>query len=301
MNQRLLNEALNNINSKRISAEKTAKENLEKALKNDDFKKLYYAYTSTMIENAKKDAFGEKYEKNELQKIEKTIKQKLKDLKLEPINPNYSCIKCNDSGYIENKYCDCLKKEITRILFKNSGFKKLNDFKDSNFEIFENKEEMKKIYEVLKAWCNKDSDKNLVYLLGQTGTGKTHLLSSMANEFIKQNKIVFLTTAFNLSQLFLKYHTTKEKDVLDEILSCEVLFIDDLGTEPFLKNITQEYTYLVINERRMKNLRTIITSNLTPLELKEKYDERIFSRILDKSTSITLELKGKDKRFVNKK
>lgn len=150
----------------------------------------------------------------------------------------------------------------------------------------------------MQAWCNKNSEKNMVYLLGQTGTGKTHLLECMANEFIKQNKIVMLTTSFNLTQLFIKYHSSKEKsDILGDVLGCEVLFIDDLGTEPFFNNITREYTYLVINERRMKNLKTVITSNLTPSELKDRYDERIFSRILDKKTSITLKLDGCDKRL----
>lgn len=298
MKQSLLNEALLQINKNREGAESKARKNLELALKDKAFKKLYTDYTTEMIENAKKEAFGEKIDSKKITQIKKDLDKTLTVLKIKSIEPNYFCKKCNDTGFVDGKYCSCLKKEITRVLLEKSGFGKLEDFKDSNFSIFECPEEMQKIYSVMQAWCNKDSDKNLIYLLGATGTGKTHLLRCMANEMIKQNKIVLLTTAFNLSQLFLKYHTSKEKDqILDDILSCEVLFIDDLGTEPFFNNITREYTYLVINERRMKGLRTIITSNLTPSELKERYDERIFSRILDKKTSITLELKGSDKRL----
>lgn len=298
MKQSLLNDALLKINKNREEAESKARKNLELALDDKTFKKLYTDYTTEMIENAKKEAFGEKIDSKKLTQIKKDLDKKLTDLKIKSIEPNYFCKKCNDTGFVDGTYCSCLKKEITRVLLEKSGFGKLEDFRDSNFSIFENPEEMQKIYSVMQAWCNKDSDKNLIYLLGPTGTGKTHLLRCMANEMIKQNKIVLLTTAFNLSQLFFKYHTSKEKDqILDDILSCEVLFIDDLGTEPFFNNITREYTYLVINERRMKGLRTIITSNLTPSELKERYDERIFSRILDKKTSITLELKGCDKRL----
>ena len=297
MKQSLLNEAMEVIRKNYNKAENEAKTNLEKALEDPKFKNLYSTYTSMMIENAKKEAFGEKIDNKKLIETKEELDELLESKNLS-IKPHYSCKKCEDSGFVDGKYCSCLKREITKLLLEKSGFGKLEDFSKSDFSIFENSDEMKKIYEVMQIWCNKQSDKNLIYLLGATGTGKTHLLRCMANEFIKQNKIVLLTTAFNLSQLFLKYHTSKEKDeILDDVLSCEVLFIDDLGTEPFFNNITREYTYLVINERRMKNLRTIITSNLTPSELKERYDERIFSRILDKKTSITLELKGSDKRL----
>jgi len=156
----------------------------------------------------------------------------------------------------------------------------------------------------MEKWCNKDSEKTLVYLLGNTGTGKTFLTSCMASEFISQGKIVHLTTAFNLSQDFLKFHRSfddKQKaDVFENYLSTEILFIDDLGTEPIYNNVTREYLYLLINERKNKGLRTIITSNLEPVDIREKYDERIFSRIMDKDHSIILKLESNDVRL-NKK
>lgn len=298
MKQSLLNEALSIIKSREEKADGDARKNLNLALKDKDFQKLYSDYTSLMIENAKKEVYGEKVDQKQQDDLKKKFEARLKELKISSIIPSYFCKKCNDTGFVDGKYCSCLKREITNLLLQKSGFEKLEDFKNSDFSIFEDQEEMKKLYKLMQTWCNKESDKNLVYLLGQTGTGKTHLLSCMANEFIKQNKIVMLTTAFNLSQMFIRYHSSKEKaEILDDLLSVEVLFIDDLGTEPFFNNITREYTYLIINERRMKNLRTVITSNLTPSELKDRYDERIFSRILDKKTSITLQLKGTDKRL----
>lgn len=303
MKQELLNEGLNIIRKNRAAAENKAYTRKRQAMKDKSFAELYNKYLTLLIENAKKDAFGEKYDPNELKKIKTQYMQRLKELGISSIDPEYSCSKCHDEGVVDGKYCDCLKREVSKILLEKSNFGKLEDFKKSNFDIFEDKQEMKKIYDLMYQWCNKsDTNKNLVYLLGQTGTGKTHLLRCMANEFIKQNKLVILTTAFNLSQFFIKYHSSKDKsDILDDVLSCEVLFIDDLGTEPFFNNITREYTYLIINERRMKNLRTVITSNLAPMELRDRYDERIFSRVMDKSTSIVLELKGCDKRFTAKK
>lgn len=302
MKQELLNEGLNILRKRKEIAENEAYNNKLKALEDKSFEKIYNEYINSLIENAKKEAFGEKFDQKQINILKNKYMQRLKELNIPSIEANYSCKNCQDEGIIDGKYCDCLKREISNILLKKSGFENLNDFSDSNFEIFEDKVEMKKIYNLMYQWCNKiDTTKNLVYLLGQTGTGKTHLLSCMANEFIKQNKLVILTTSFNLSQLFIKYHSSKEKsEILDDILSCEVLFIDDLGTEPFFNNITREYTYLIINERKMKNLKTVITSNLSPTELRDRYDERIFSRVMDKTTSIVLELKGSDKRFQKK-
>lgn len=302
MKQDLLSEALNIIRNRKEKAEHEAYNQKLKAMQDKSFAQMYKKYVDTLIENARKEAFGEKCDPNEVANLKSQYMQRLKELNIPSIEANYSCKKCRDAGFTDGQYCDCLKKEVSKILLEKSNFGKLEDFKDSDFNIFENQEEMKKIYNLMYQWSNKnDTNKNLVYLLGQTGTGKTHLLRCMANEFIRQNKLVILTTAFNLSQLFIKYHSSKDKEALNDILSCEVLFIDDLGTEPFFNNITREYTYLVINERRMKNLKTVITSNLSPAELRDRYDERIFSRVMDRTSSIVLELKGEDKRFASKK
>ena len=298
MKQIILNEALQILHDRKSQNEKRANINLEKALKDEKFSSLYKAYNEAIIEKAKCDAFGKTFS-GDTQGLKEQIKGRLNELKIGSIKSVPVCKKCDDIGFIEGKYCDCLKKEISKILLKNSGFEHLESFENSNFEIFENKDEVKKIYRLMNDWCNKtDTTKNLVYLLGPTGTGKTYLLSCMANEFIKQNKIVGLATAFNLSQEFLKFHTSQNKNEnLDNYLSCEVLFIDDLGTEPFLNNVTREYTYLIINERKAKGLKTVITSNLSLMDLRDRYDERVFSRIVDQKTSIVLQLNGNDKRL----
>ena len=216
MKQILVNQAQDIIKNRRLEAERKARLNLQQALKDSTFRNLYTSYTEIMIENAKKEAFGESVDKLKEKNLKLSLDKQLKSLNLSSLEASYFCKKCKDSGIVENEYCDCLKTEISKILLENSGFEHLCDFKDSNFNLFENKEEIKKIYKVIKLWCNKkDSDKNIVCLLGQTGTGKTHLLRCMANEFINQGKIVLLTTAFNLTETFLKYHTSLDKsDIL---------------------------------------------------------------------------------------
>lgn len=296
MKQQLINSALEVLHERERRAKDIAEKNKKQALNDKKFENLHQKYANYVISYAKGDI-----KKEDVLAVKKELNERLKELGIGPTEPQFSCKKCEDTGLVDGGYCECLKKEVSKILISQSGFSKLHSFKESNFEIFSNGEEIKKIYSLMEKWCKKDSDKKIVYLLGNTGTGKTFLTSCMANEFISQGKIVYMTTAFNLSQDFLKFHKSfddKEKaSVFENYLETEVLFIDDLGTEPIYNNVTREYLYLLINERRNKGLRTIITSNLEPIDLREKYDERIFSRILDKESSIILKLESKDVRL----
>ena len=126
-------------------------------------------------------------------------------------------------------------------------------------------------------------------------------MKCMANEFIENGKVVKITTAFNMNQDFKEFSKTRNEELLNKYLSPEILFVDDLGTEPKYEDITLEYTFFIINERKMRNLKTVITSNKCPEELMQIYDERIFSRLTDKSTSFIFELSGEDRRLkINK-
>ena len=121
----------------------------------------------------------------------------------------------------------------------------------------------------------------------------------MANEIAKNGKYVIYTSAFDLNQTFLSYHLAKIEDkraILDPYLTCDALIIDDLGTENMLNGVTIEYLYLLVNERLTKGLNTIINTNLTPEELFNRYDERIYSRLIDKNLSVILNFNTKDLR-----
>ena len=87
------------------------------------------------------------------------------------------------------------------------------------------------------------------------------------------------------------------EELINKYISPEILFIDDLGTEPKYDGVTIECLYLLVNERKMKNLSTVITSNLDLADLRDRYDERIYSRIVDRNSSINIYLDGADKRI----
>lgn len=288
------------IDLRRFDAENKAIANKIKAFEDETFKNLYQSYTTAMID-ASRD--GKEMSKSDANKKKQYLKR-LKEIGINSIEPDYSCKKCNDTGYINGRYCSCLIHEINSILKQESGFDKLEDFDKKDFSIFENADFMKKLYNLMKDWCHSKFDKTLIFLAGDTGVGKTHLIKCMANELIKLNHVVLLTSSFAMHQDFVKSYSTRDLDeksnLLDRYLNSEILFIDDLGTELRQPNITINYLYQVINERKMKKLPTIITSNLDLYEIKDYYDERISSRIIDKTSSICVFVKGNDLRLGKK-
>ena len=236
-----------------------------------------------------------------LKKLASEIDKKLKSLKIGSIEPIYSCKKCSDSGFVDGKYCSCLIKEVNNILIKESGFEKLEDFKDVKFDIFEDKEYMQSLYQKMQKWCHSNFEKNIIFISGNTGVGKSHLTRCMANELINENYVVLFTTSFAMHQDFVKSHMTRDLELknslLDRYLNADILFIDDLGTELRNPLITINYLYHVINERKINKRPTIITSNLDLYDLQDYYDERISSRIIDKQSSICLSIQGEDLRL----
>lgn len=297
MKAKIVEKALKVINDRRLHATKEAQLNKTEALQDENFKSIYLRYIDKVINDARENIV----DNDKLESIKNQYENRLKELKLGNIEPNYVCFKCDDTGFKNGEYCDCLIEEINKIIKLESGFLNLEEFDNANFELFKNKEFMQKLYALMKKWCNSNFEKSLVFLSGQTGVGKTHLMKCMANELIKNHKIVQLTTSFAMHQDFVKSYATRnpeeKQDLLTKYIEADVLFIDDLGTELRQPNITVSYLYQVLNERKMNKLPTIITSNLNLSDIMDYYDERISSRIADKTTSICVYIEGDDLRL----
>ena len=300
MRANIIEKAKSIIYNRKQNAERIAYYNKIEAMKDPSFKKLYSSYMDKMISDAKNGVEDEAG----LLAIKKNCDDRLKELGIGSIETVYSCKKCHDTGILNDKYCDCLIDEVNKILKKESGFFNLESFDEANFDLFENKEFIKKLYDLARKWCHSNFDKYLVFLSGQTGVGKTHLIKCMANELINLHKVVFLTSSFAMHQDFVKSYSCRDpeekQNILTKYLEAEVLFIDDLGTELRQPNITVNYLYQVLNERKLNKLPTIITTNLDIADINDYYDERIASRIADKSSSICLYINGEDLRLKNK-
>ena len=87
----------------------------------------------------------------------------------------------------------------------------------------------------------------------------------------------------------------------DRLMGAEILLIDDLGTEPMVRNITVEYLFSLINERTGGGMHTVIATNLSFEDLKNRYTERISSRLLDKNGFEVVGLAGEDLRLIGRR
>lgn len=295
MNNKILAKAKARIDYKRQKNDEIARENLQFALKDLNFNTLYKKQRELEIEIAKKEAYGEKVDYSVLEKLKKEQEKILKKLNMTllDIAPNYSCKKCNDNGYIKGELCSCLKSEINKELLAYSGFSgKLVTFADNKYS--------HPAFDLMQKWCEVKSSKINILISGHTGTGKTFLTECIASRLMEKNKTVLFITAFNLNNAMLNYHISfdaSRDQIIQPFLTTECLIIDDLGSEPILKNVTKEYLYLILNERMLNNLPTIITTNLDISDILNTYGERVLSRISNKKISIMINLESEDKRL----
>ena len=85
------------------------------------------------------------------------------------------------------------------------------------------------------------------------------------------------------------HHDTEEemKDMYQYILDCDLLIIDDLGTELNNTFVSSQLFYC-INERLLRKKSTIISTNLSMTMLRDTYSDRISSRIISQYSIIPL-------------
>lgn len=300
-----LETAEKNILKKKMEAERVADNNLTSVLQDENVRVLFVKAKKLVVEIAKKEVDGiyAKEERQEYNEIRETLAELLKAMGIDKsiLKPKYECEKCKDSGYIKGEACECLKREYSKELIKNSGVDtSLLPRFNGDFSMFDNAKEIKCIYDKMKKFVEaKETPIDLVLITGDTGVGKTHLLGCMTMHAIDMARTVKYTTAFNFNQDMLKYHCAKleeKEDILSPYLNSDFLFIDDLGSENKIKNVTNEYLYLIINERMLNHKKTVVNTNLDFGQIQDVYGERIFSRLMHKKQSLKIKFEGVDLR-----
>lgn len=296
-----------NILKRKLEAEEVADRNLNQVLKDENIKVLFVKCKQLVVKIAKLECDGISAieERNEYNESRLLLAQMLKSMGVDKsdLKPKYSCTICKDTGYVKGKECACLKKEMSMELIKRSGIDVTLMAKfDDDYSLFDEPDKIKVIYEKMKKYIDQFPDVayDTVLILGNTGVGKTHLLECMATRSIEIGREIKYTSAFNFNQDMLKYHCAKleeKEDILNDYLHCEILFIDDLGTENKINNVTNEYLYSVLNDRMTNHKATVITTNLDFEGLQEVYGERIFSRLMHKKQSLKINFDGSDLRL----
>lgn len=241
----------------------------------------------------------------EVQEQKKVIMKKMGITK-KHLTPKYECEICQDSGFVFEQVCKCYQKRRNEELLAECGMKKdqmatFDKFDTSGFADKTQAKTNETIKTKLVDWANKypNIKKQNIIIRGTTGVGKTFLTECLASHLIDKGYSVCFLTAFEMNNLMQKYHTTFDSSknaILSPLVHSEFLFIDDLGTEPMLKNVTLNYLYLIISEREKLKKPIIITTNLTPETLMNRYEERIYSRLSNNNICAKFHITGNDLR-----
>lgn len=101
-----------------------------------------------------------------------------------------------------------------------------------------------------------------------------------------------------LSMLRDSYFGRDEEDEAAALFTVPLLVLDDLGMEPLMQNVTIEQIYNLLNERIVNGLSTVISTNLSMENVRERYTDRVHSRLMDVTEARFINLVGKDVRQI---
>lgn len=220
------------------------------------------------------------------------------------LNPIYTCELCHDTGYIGNQKCQCFKKAGIELLYENTNNKNLDrthTFENFDFSLFPKDTEprfgvspydnAKSIVKFCKGYVSDfDAKSRNIFFYGNVGAGKTYLTDCISNELIQTLHSVIYTCAHDFFNMVADYEfnrntSDKSPAYTASLLECDLLVIDDLGSEN-INSFTQSTLFYYINERLLLSKSTIISSNYALDDIRQMYSERISSRIFGSYTQI---------------
>lgn len=228
----------------------------------------------------------------------------------------YMCPKCRDTGYNGTELCSCLM-----ALYKDEQRRELSAMLDIGSETFDNfdldyydptpdpatgispRDNMDMVYENCVRYAERfGRGSSNLFLHGGTGLGKTFLSTCIAKVVSERGFSVVYDTAPNIfarfeDDKFAKDDSAAARSDVNKFLTCDLLIIDDLGTELATAFVTSAL-YNLINTRLITGKKTIINSNCTMQKLGERYSPQIMSRL--EGEYEVLSFYGRDIRLIKK-
>lgn len=246
---------------------------------------------------------------------EKAVLMTENNIPIDYLEISYDCENCKDTGFVENgSKCNCLKQHLIQKAYKMSNLDNLLDkenFKTFDIDIFSDekfededltpKQAILDILQVCEGFCinfDENNEENLL-LYGTTGLGKTFMSNCIAKNLLDQGKIVIYQTAFNILDILSQHRFSNDRDKINDmeyelLFDADLLIIDDLGTE-LTNSFTNSEIFNIVNSRLIKGQKTIISTNLDPMEIANVYTDRVFSRLFSQFTP--LKFVGQDLRW----
>ena len=210
------------------------------------------------------------------------------------LEPVYTCPDCRDTGYIESENglrqkCHCFHQQELDILYEQSHIREMiasENFSNLSYEYYQGEDLLR--FEKCVNLCHnfvqnfKQHYHNL-FFYGTVGTGKSFLSGCIAKELLDRGHSVIYFSSSGLFDTLARYSfDSKSKDALsgfyEDLYNCDLLIIDDLGTE-LTNTFVASQLFSCLNERDLRKKATIISTNLSLEELRDRYSDRVFSRI----------------------
>lgn len=214
----------------------------------------------------------------------------------------YTCEKCQDTGWLggtHNTPCSCrLLKEA--LLDEKHAINDRETFGAFDASLYAD-DEQRALSCRVRDFCMTFADtlpspeKPFLLILGDTGLGKSFFGNAIAYRALERGVSAMRVTAYDWLQGVLK--GMRDNGTLETAaVKASLLSLDDLGSEPDIPNVTNEHLFALINDRMTARRPTVIGTNLTLAQIKERYGDRIFMRLTDKTLVQALPLKGTDLR-----
>ncbi len=227
----------------------------------------------------------------------------------------WSCPKCRDTGYVEGRICGCLRelyeKQRARSL---SALLKLGSESFETFDLtyysdaptpgtgLSPRQQMSAVYEFCLDYAEHFGPDALSLLFrGNTGLGKTYLSACIARVVSEKGfSVVYETTVDALAAYEAQKFRPDEDadDRVDRLTGCQLLILDDLGTE-MVTEFTKSALYTLVNTRLLAKRATIISTNLDWNGMRDRYTPQICSRLQGEYQD--LPFVGSDIRLIKKK
>ena len=223
---------------------------------------------------------------------------------------HYECEICKDTGFSEEgKKCICYIKKMRDAI--NLPGEKINTdstfFKNANFDNFNlsyypnvldescgfvPRKMMKMNYAKCLKFAsefNEGCTENIL-LYGPSGLGKSFMAAAIYNRVSERGYFAMYKSSYKLFEFLEDYKFGRlPRDeyglVYDTIYDCDLLIIDDFGTE-FITSYTQSVFFDLLNTRLINGKSTVISTNLNFDKLNNIYGERVISRLQNEFTGL---------------
>ena len=229
------------------------------------------------------------------------------------LDDGHMCPACRDTGYAGIELCGCLleiyrevQRESLSDLFKLGG----ESFESFSLDYYDDapspetgispRRGMEIVYRTCVEYARKFGGKSMnLFFNGGPGLGKTFLSACIARVVADGGWSVVYDSAGAMFSKYGDFRFARPEDAeeargeVKRYMDCDLLIIDDLGTE-MTTALTQSALYEIINTRLITGRKTIVSSNLTPEELRRRYTQQIASRL--EGEYQTLAFRGEDIR-----